>query len=239
MEFLYFFAILFVVVWVNSAFDVLGRKKSPDRLPDGDESASESQFLDRLAQDDGQPEEPSVGWLSWDEAREFAEEEGILGGEEGFPPEQEEDAELIPGANDSEDGEESRGEVVAPNECNTTIAEAVQAILAEDIIGGSRDSLIKSLVGTDHSFEMTVKRVERTIGMYSDPDYRDGRTVSGTISATAVDVSVQYPVVLNEEIDPGKPGSSLSVCGKVSSWDILRRQPTIRVEITQFRESQE
>ena len=135
-------------------------------------------------------------------------------------------------AEEAQDVPEIRAETGPPGESRLPFAEVVQAIRAEDIIGGSRDSLIKALVATDHSFELVVKRVERTIAMFSEPDYRNGRTVSGTIGATAIEVSVSYPFVLNEEIDSVEPGSILSVCGTVSDWDGLRRQPRIRVEVT-------
>jgi hypothetical protein len=117
-----------------------------------------------------------------------------------------------------------------PSESRLPLAEAVQAIRAEDIISGSRDRLIESLMGKGFSFELTVKGVERTISMFSDPDFRNGRTVTGTIAGTPVEVSVLWPSILNDEVDAFQRESNYPVRGTVAEWDRLRMRPIIRAE---------
>jgi hypothetical protein len=125
---------------------------------------------------------------------------------------------------------ETQADTGPPSESRLPLAEAVQAIRAADIITGSRDRLIESLMGKGFSFELTVMDVERTIAMFSDPDFRDGRTVTGTIDGTAVEVSVLWPSILNDEVDAFNRGSSYPVQGTVASWARLRLRPIIRAE---------
>jgi hypothetical protein len=116
-----------------------------------------------------------------------------------------------------------------PSEEGPSLADAVQAILAEGIIGGKRDRLVKSLIGNAYSFELTVGKVERPISMFLDPDFRNGRIVSGVVLGTDIEVSVVYPNVLNDEVDTFDPGSSHPVRGTVKEWDRLRMRPIIRI----------
>jgi len=120
------------------------------------------------------------------------------------------------------------GEVNPPSDEGPSLAEAVHAILSEGIIGGKRDRLVKSLLGKDYGFELTVKKVERPISMFTDPDFRNGRIVSGVFLGSDVEVSVLYPNILNDEVDAFKPGASYSVRGVVADWDPLRLRPIVR-----------
>ena len=235
MDFLVFFAVLFVIVWVSCAFDLLDRERSPGGQSDGDEKEYESQTW--VCPSCGiviDPTSETCPWCAWsfvliegDTALEdvASEEVGPLTPEEEYPG-------LIPEADESKQRKEVQAQTHPPTGSETALAEAVRAILAEDSIGGGRERLIRSLVGTDYAFELTVKRVERTMGRYSDPDYRNGRTVSGTIGATDIEVSVLFPAVLNDMIDSAEPGSSSPVRGAFSDWDGLRKRPTIRGEET-------
>lgn len=235
MEVFHLLVGLMVLVWVISVFDLIGLRKPPEKLPNREEDSPESQEWNC----------PSCGisikttsetcpWCGWTSTLpEGDTTPGDFGSEqEGFDSEGEECETVVSVADASEDGGEIHAEKSLPSDAGPALSEAVRAILAESLVSGSRESLIKSLVGTDHSFELTVKRVERTIGRYSDPDYRNGRTVSGTIGGTDIEVSVLFPIVLNEKTDSVEPGSTLLIAGVVSDWDSLRKRPTIRAEVT-------
>jgi hypothetical protein len=107
---------------------------------------------------------------------------------------------------------------------------AVQAILEESIIGGTRDELITGLKGTTHRFQLTVGKVERTFAMYSDPDFRNGRTVSGKIHGSEVSVSIWFPESRNAEVDGFEEGGTYSLVGTVAEWDRLRARPNLKAE---------
>jgi hypothetical protein len=117
-------------------------------------------------------------------------------------------------------------------EATLNLAEAVQAIKREEIFGGSRNRLIKDLLGEQVSFDLTVARIERTFAMYSDAAYRNGRTVTGTVSETGVEVRVWFPEVQNEVIDALERGSVHPVSGTVAAFDPLSLRPTIRADVS-------
>jgi len=121
-------------------------------------------------------------------------------------------------------------EVVVEPETTPTLAEAVRAIQNAEIFGGSRDRLIKDLLGKQVSFDLTVARVERTFAMYSDAAYRNGRTVTGTVSGTGVEVCVWFPEAQNEVINALDRGSAYPVGGTVAAFDRLSSRPTVRAD---------
>jgi hypothetical protein len=256
----------------------------PEELPEGvwEAAAKEApeevwKEISALASTGGKdPVEPTPEkWLPWDEARDFAAQAGILGGDERIPVVGEEAESLASEIRDlwedaevegPEDVGEGRGQVpveegaletspgeqevveVPPEEqavaahtesgsesgpapgSGQALEDAVREIWAEKIIGGDRDRLIRGLLGQRFSFELTVKRIDRTLGMYSEPDFKDGRTVTGTVVGADIEVSVLYPNALNGEVDSFELGADLPVWGVVSDWDSLRKQPTLRVD---------
>lgn len=117
------------------------------------------------------------------------------------------------------------------------IADLVQAIRLASPIGGERDQLIQELLNQKVSFDLTVKRVDRTFGMYSDPAYHKGRTVDGLISGTDLDVRISLPDVLNEMADGLKAGSTCTVAGNVAELDRLNLRPIIRADVLELGEA--
>ena len=68
------------------------------------------------------------------------------------------------------------------------------------------------------------------MALFSDPNFGNGRTVSGTITGTDVEVLVLFPNSLNERVDGMEPGSDYSVTGVVAQWDGLRELPIVRAD---------
>ncbi|MFH1764402.1 MAG: hypothetical protein ABIF09_09440 [Gemmatimonadota bacterium] len=112
-----------------------------------------------------------------------------------------------------------------------TLAESVRAIRAEEIFGGNRNRLIKSLLGKLVSFDLTVARVERTFAMFSDAAYRNGRTLTGTVPESGMEVRVWFPEAQNDLMDPLETGSIYPITGTVAELDRLNSRPTIRAEV--------
>jgi hypothetical protein len=113
---------------------------------------------------------------------------------------------------------------------DTDLAGAIREILDREIIGGDRDRRVKALVGTTVSFDLQVERVDRTFAMYSDPDYRAGRTVQGTVAGAELQVLVWFPEAMNGDLDSVQKGDVLRVRGEVREWDPLRRRPSVLAE---------
>lgn len=109
-------------------------------------------------------------------------------------------------------------------------AAIVQAILEVDVFRGERDRHIKDLLGTGCRFPLEVDRVERTFAMYSDAEYRHGRTAYGKVADTDVQVSVWFPEARNEEVEALKEGDRVEVTGTVADWDRLRNSPRIKAD---------
>ncbi|MGD2121182.1 MAG: hypothetical protein PVJ76_05540 [Gemmatimonadota bacterium] len=101
------------------------------------------------------------------------------------------------------------------------------AIDEAGIFGKERDLLIKDLVGRPFDFSMEVRRVDRSIGIYTEADYRDGQTVTGVLVGSELEVVVYFPSDRNEEIKDWKPGSVHGVQAEVTDWDRLRKRPEL------------
>jgi len=125
-------------------------------------------------------------------------------------------------------GDQPTPPTLAATDPAPALTEAVRAIQNEDIFGGSRDRLIKDLLGKQVSFDLTVVRVERTFAMYSDVAYRNGRTIMGTVSEDGVEVRVWFREVQNEVIDALERGTVHPVSGTVADFDRLSLRPTVR-----------
>jgi len=169
-------------------------------------------------------------WLGPDESDEALEAEapGVLDDaqeEVGFSH--------ADGPSEAQDPPEADGlpepsQLEPPEESSFDPSDAIQAILAEDALGGGRGPMIKALVGQAVSFDLVVDRVERTFGRFSDSGYQNGRTGTGTIGETGLGVSVWYPEARNAEVDAFERGSSYPVQGTVEDWDSLRKRPNVR-----------
>ncbi len=171
-------------------------------------------------------------WPDWEEVIPLLvwPSEGL---EEQNPPvekfEVEDEPEVVPEPEAVVESEDQPTPPPSPTaDPDPTLTEAVRAIQNGDIFGGSRDRLIKDLLGKPVSFDLTVVRVERTFAMYSDAAYRNGRTITGTVSEDGVEVRVWFPEVQNEVIDALKPGTVHPVSGTVANFDRLSLRPTVR-----------
>ena len=92
---------------------------------------------------------------------------------------------------------------------------------------GDKDRLIRDLLGKLFDFGLEVKRVDRSLGVYSEVEYRNGRTVTGNLEDSDLEVVVFFPGSRNEEVDEWQPGSLLRVKGEVRDWDRLRKRPEL------------
>jgi hypothetical protein len=230
MEDLPFYFVIGVVVWgvLRSGLEMRRRMGSPHHRSALPAVSPERQPWE--CPSCGRSIEPSSDtcpWCYW--ADVSVEEEGEPEPpkvEDDEPPPQPEPADEPPP--EPEPVKKALVEQVLPGDPVPSLAESVEAILAEGVIGGRRDSLIKALVGQAFSIELSVGRVERTLAMFSDPAFRDGRTVTGTIGGTEIQVSVLFPHTLNEEVDSMEPGETYPIQGAVTEWDRLRLRPTMR-----------
>jgi hypothetical protein len=102
-----------------------------------------------------------------------------------------------------------------------------KAINDAGIFGKERDLLIKDLLGKAFGFSLEVRRVDRSIGIYTEADYRDGQTVTGVVMGSDLEVVVYFPSDRNEEVKEWEPGSVHSVTAEVNDWDRLRKRPEL------------
>jgi hypothetical protein len=103
----------------------------------------------------------------------------------------------------------------------------VKAINDAGIFGRERDLLIDDLVGMFFEVALEVRRVDRTIGIYTEAEYRDGQTVTGVLIGSDLEVVVYFPSDRNDEIKQWAPGSVHSVQAEVNDWDRLRKRPEL------------
>jgi hypothetical protein len=148
---------------------------------------------------------------------EVAGEEVELATEEGDEP--------APGEPGGPAEEPEPEETPAGGKPSSPLHEALRSILDANIFGRGKDCLIRDLVGRPFDFTLEVKRVDRSFGVYSDAEYRNGRTVTGTLEGSELEVVVFFPASRNEEVQEWQPGSLHWVNGDVRNWDRLRKRP--------------
>jgi hypothetical protein len=110
---------------------------------------------------------------------------------------------------------------------STDLPDAVRAIVDAKIFGGEKDLLIRDLMGKSFEFTLEVKRVDRSFGVFSDSQYRNGQMVTGTLLGSELEVAVFFPDERNDEVKGWAPGSMHAVRGEVSDWDRLRKRPQL------------
>ena len=65
------------------------------------------------------------------------------------------------------------------------------------------------------------------MGVFAHADYRDGRTVTGKLVDSELEVVVLFPGQRDEEVRGWEPGSVHGVRGEVVEWDRLRKLPKL------------
>lgn len=105
------------------------------------------------------------------------------------------------------------------------LARRIAAILAEPRFGGRRDDLIEELVGVDYELMLVLERNERSFGVPAD--YRDGRTLRGTVDGTDFVVEVRFPPGRNDELADLGRGDRVPVRARAVQWESLRSQPLL------------
>lgn len=73
-----------------------------------------------------------------------------------------------------------------------------------------------------------IDRVSYTYGVFDEPEYRNGQTVSGTIAGSDQRISIQLPQNENDVVAGLNTGDSLSVQGRVLKWDDLYNRIELR-----------
>jgi hypothetical protein len=131
------------------------------------------------------------------------------------------EAELTSGSPDAE------GAASEPAVPGSELPAFARAINAAGIFGKERDLLIKDLLGQTFGFSLEVQRADRSIGIYTEADYRDGQTVTGILLGSELEVVVYFPSDRNDEIKEWKPGSVHNVQAEVYEWDRLRKRPEL------------
>jgi len=112
-------------------------------------------------------------------------------------------------------------------EVDDSLVRALTAIHESDIFDSRKETLIRDLLGKAFEMVIEVKRVDRSMGVFSRADYRDGRTVIGKLLDSDLEVVVLFPGQRDEEVRGWEPGSVHEVRGEVVEWDRLRKLPKL------------
>lgn len=107
------------------------------------------------------------------------------------------------------------------------LVERVRAVREAAALGGQRNRLVRHLIGERFTFDLEVGRVQRTFGSGPDAAYRKGRTVTGVVHGTDVQVVVRFPDERNAQIEALSRGSVQKVVGAVVDWERLSGQPVL------------
>lgn len=75
---------------------------------------------------------------------------------------------------------------------------------------------------------LVLERNERSFGVPAD--YRDGRTLQGTVDDTAFVVEVRFPPGRNDELAGLGRGDRIPVRARAIQWQSLRTQPLMQVK---------
>jgi hypothetical protein len=117
------------------------------------------------------------------------------------------------------------------DEPTSELATSVRAALEAGSLGGDRSRLIREMKGRSFIFGLEVDHFRSTFGSGPDAGYRRGRTVTGTVYGTDVQVVVRFPESQNAEIDALAPGSIRKVRGSVVDWEKLSGRPVLHASL--------
>jgi hypothetical protein len=212
-----------LVVWPGE--DRLGAGGEVEALPRAGEEAFEETPSVRREPGFPEPEAHVTGPPPWlVEADSYREPEEA--GDEDAAPEEVSKAEEPMPATDFVPAA-PREAPPRPVAAESELPALVRAINEAGIFGKERDRLIKDLLGKLFEFTLEVQRVDRTIGMYTEADFRDGLTVTGVLAGSDLAVAVYFPNDRNDEVKGWMPGSVRSVRAEVNDWDRLRKRPEL------------
>ena len=85
--------------------------------------------------------------------------------------------------------------------------------------GPEREQVLKDHAARSFACVLEIEKVERTYAYSSDERFRNGRTVTGTISGTQCKAKIQLPEERNDEVDTLDSGTRLSADCLLLKWD--------------------
>lgn len=89
-------------------------------------------------------------------------------------------------------------------------------------------NLIKENETEVFTLELVVDRVSTTIGAYDQPEFRNGKTVSGKLVDSNRSVSIEMPEEQNDELREVHAGDTWSATGRIIKWDDLFKRLEFR-----------
>ena len=116
----------------------------------------------------------------------------------------------------------------SPASTSIDLLQMIEQLTAADRFSNERDTLIEQHQGEIFTAVMEISRTTYTYGVFDEPDYRNGQTVSGTLSNSDQKISIQLPENDNELLDGLHSGETMVASGRVIKWDDLYNRIELR-----------
>ncbi|MEC7428059.1 MAG: hypothetical protein VYE28_00310 [Planctomycetota bacterium] len=116
----------------------------------------------------------------------------------------------------------------SPASTSIELLQMIEQLTAADRFSNERDTLIEQHQGGIFTAVMEISRTTYTYGVFDEPDYRNGQTVSGTLSNSDQKISIQLPETDNELLDGLHSGETMVASGRVIKWDDLYNRIELR-----------
>ena len=99
----------------------------------------------------------------------------------------------------------------------------INEILAADRFGDHRQDIVKQHLETIWELELTTGIASRTIGYsgHGGEDYRTGRTLTGTMACSKVELNLHTRYQNNEVVDQLRYGDKYRTRVRATSWNAL------------------
>ena len=116
----------------------------------------------------------------------------------------------------------------SPASTSAKLLQMIEQLAAADRFSNERETLIEQHQEEIFNAVIEISRTTYTYGVFDEPDYRNGQTVSGTLGNSDQKISIQLPETDNDLVDGLHSGATMFASGRVIKWDDLYNRIELR-----------
>jgi len=102
---------------------------------------------------------------------------------------------------------------------DSALKEIVDRLSSASRYGSERDEIVAEYAEASFTCSMEIDRIEKTYSYLPEKRFREGRTVTGVISGTGCEASLQLPEERNQELEALGPGDTLRADCRLIRWN--------------------
>jgi hypothetical protein len=188
----------------------LAEMQPADEVPVGARSGEEFPPPSEETAPEPEPMIPSFG-----ETDMVPEESAIAGPSGAFDERLDEPMEEPVAAPADADGPAAR----PPRATESALIDVVERLVSASRFGREREEIIQEHANRVFECTIRVDKIDRTFGYVPEERFRNGRTVTGAVSGTDCQVSLQMAAEHNEKLDACHSGDTIRADCKLLKWN--------------------